>query len=357
MVQLSVGNEWVLPVATATDDVDGNISNLVTTNLNSINGFLVAENTYVFSSPGSYDISFYVSDLSGNSVSLSFTILVTEYEVIDFSLYDEYYISLETSSDIITDMAYLLRSTVNYISYGDARYVYTVYSNGNQVVMYDVPTSLSYGKVTAIGEAGWGDGGKITTDDFEISLNREHVWPCNNMWIMPNNSSRSLTTYVPFIVHSSTWDYRPTNTNKGHFSDLHNLWHSLASPNSTHSDRYYGEENGSSVDYYLENSIFYPGDEYVGDIARILLYMTLMYPHLTIVERDNPNAIVGSTYYGYLEDLLYWNEIDPVSDYEITRNENLYLIQGNRNPFIDYYDYGIVDIIFEDGDPNVLDVA
>ena len=34
--------------------------------------------------------------------------------------------------------------------------------------------------------------------------------------------------------------------------------------------------------------------------------------------------------------LLQWSRQDPVSEKERTRNEKVYAIQGNRNPFIDY---------------------
>ena len=34
--------------------------------------------------------------------------------------------------------------------------------------------------------------------------------------------------------------------------------------------------------------------------------------------------------------LLQWSRQDPVSQKERTRNEKVFLIQGNRNPFIDY---------------------
>ena len=37
--------------------------------------------------------------------------------------------------------------------------------------------------------------------------------------------------------------------------------------------------------------------------------------------------------------LLEWNRIDPVSDTEIIRNNYIYTIQGNRNPFIDNANY------------------
>ena len=34
--------------------------------------------------------------------------------------------------------------------------------------------------------------------------------------------------------------------------------------------------------------------------------------------------------------LMRWAEEDPVSDKEINRNEAVYGIQGNRNPYVDY---------------------
>lgn len=218
--------------------------------------------------------------------------------------------------------------------------------------MYDYPGRDTYGKIPNT----WGTGGKVTTSDgLEITLNREHVWACNDMRIMPINKSRSLTNYVGYVLNDGSFDYRPDNDNKGHYSDLHNLWNAYASANSSHSDHFYGEENGPSVSYYLKNSIFYPGDEYKGDVARILFYMTLMYPHLTLVEKGDPNAKEGSIYYGYLDILLKWDQEDPVSDYEIRRNETIFLEQGNRNPFIDFYYTDFTEILFSFGDPNVLD--
>jgi hypothetical protein len=274
---------------------------------------------------------------------------------IDFSGFSNYYTQLETSNDIISDLAKLLRGSIDYVSYGDARYVYTKYDNDSQVILYDVPSSVSYRKVPAYGTVGWGSGGVITTSTFTVTINREHIWACNDMQIMPINSDRTLDGYVGYKINNGSFDDRPSNTDRGHYSDLHNLWNSLATPNQTHSDHFFGEENGSSISSYLLNDAFYPGDEYKGDIARALFYMTLMYPYLTLVEKGSPNAYEGYIYYGYLDILLKWNEEDPVSYYEIERNQTIFNEQGNRNPFIDFYDYDFANLIFSFGDPNVLD--
>ncbi|UZH54025.1 endonuclease [Salinimicrobium tongyeongense] len=75
--------------------------------------------------------------------------------------------------------------------------------------------------------------------------------------------------------------------------------------------------------YKLVNgTAFYPGDEWRGDVARMIMYMNLRY--------NEPFDEVGG-----LALFLEWNAEDPVSNFEIQRNEVIYGAQGNRNPFID----------------------
>jgi len=63
--------------------------------------------------------------------------------------------------------------------------------------------------------------------------------------------------------------------------------------------------------------------------------MYIRYPNQCL-----PNNVgVGSTSYSTFGDMpnvfLDWNAQDPVSQYELNRNNILQTIQGNRNPFID----------------------
>jgi endonuclease I/chitodextrinase len=83
---------------------------------------------------------------------------------------------------------------------------------------------------------------------------------------------------------------------------------------------------------------WYPGDEWKGDIARMMMYMYIRYG-----DRCTPNGVgIGSTA-GTPDDMidlfLDWNAADPVSDFERQRNthhdSNQTYAQGNRNPFID----------------------
>lgn len=76
---------------------------------------------------------------------------------------------------------------------------------------------------------------------------------------------------------------------------------------------------------------FYPGEEHVGDVARIVLYITL---------RNN----IKITEVGSYEMFLTWHEQDPVSDFEISRNEKIFGIQNSRNPFIDHPE--LVNVLF-----------
>jgi len=86
-------------------------------------------------------------------------------------------------------------------------------------------------------------------------------------------------------------------------------------------------------------SLWEPADEWKGDFARVYFYMATCYSNLTWegvglkqMENNEWPTLQKWTY----ELLLKWNAEDPVNDLERTRNEGVYAIQGNRNPFIDY---------------------
>ncbi len=69
-------------------------------------------------------------------------------------------------------------------------------------------------------------------------------------------------------------------------------------------------------------SSWYPGDDWRGDVARIIMYANLRY--------NEPFTDVGT-----LNLFLEWNEEDPVSSIEDQRNTVISGAQGNRNPFVD----------------------
>ena len=105
--------------------------------------------------------------------------------------------------------------------------------------------------------------------------------------------------------------------------------------------------------------VFEPQDSDKGDIARAIFYMAARYNYYSgsdtnPIDSNNPNLILtqllsdwASKGYtssatnpgkmGLLSDLLAWNKLDPVDEYETHRNNLLYNnYTNNRNPFIDF---------------------
>lgn len=351
ILEVYTTTEFSLPTVTAMDEVDGDITSLIDIDTESIKSYLTENNTYIITDKGEYKVTYKVTDSDKNETIYKLSIVVDEMEKIEWDLIS-YYSSLMKSTDEITDLAKLLRSTISYVTYGDARYNYCVNSvTGYQYVLYDT-TGLNI-------PLSWGSGGVIPLDSgATYSVDREHIWACNNMRIMPTTKSTTIKTFPTYVINDGTMDYRPGNDSKGHFSDLHNLWNATRSANQNlHSDHFFGGTTVSwTDDTYdapsLANSIFYPGEEYCGDVARACFYMTLVYPFLTLVNTGSSYS-EGTIYYGYLDTLILWNEMDPVSEEEITRNESIYKLQGNRNPFIDFYDSNIVSLTFVNGDPEI----
>jgi endonuclease I/chitodextrinase len=115
-------------------------------------------------------------------------------------------------------------------------------------------------------------------------------------------------------------------------ADAHNLRPADAQRNSSRSNRMFATGSGNSG--ATTNGDWYPGDEWKGDVARILMYMYLHYGNQTL-----PTGVVvgtvNSTDANMINLLLQWNADDPVSDLEKQRNPVLEIVQGNRNPFID----------------------
>jgi endonuclease I len=84
-----------------------------------------------------------------------------------------------------------------------------------------------------------------------------------------------------------------------------------------------------------------PADEYKGDFSRAYMYMVTAYEdYATIWTGNSINQLDNNTYPVFeqwtVDLLLKWSRQDPISQKEITHNNELYKIQNNRNPYIDY---------------------
>jgi len=153
---------------------------------------------------------------------------------------------------------------------------------------------------------------------YNDSWNREHVWPKSHGF-----PSESDTAYTDF--HHLRPTDRTVNSSRGEKDfDWGDTWHSEA------------------TECKVTDTAWEPRDAVKGDVARMVFYMTVRYEsnntyNLEMV--DYTGTAVGSTYLGKKSTLLQWHEADPVDDFEQNRNDVIYSLQGNRNPFIDHPEY------------------
>lgn len=128
----------------------------------------------------------------------------------------------------------------------------------------------------------------------------------------------------------------PNLGQSGPGADAHHLRASDVQWNNARGSKKFAAGSGNSDNV---GAYWYPGDEWKGDVARMMMYMYVRYG----IRCLPANVGVGSsenTPDGMIDLFLQWNAEDPVSEIEIQRNNYLGNInnaysQGNRNPFID----------------------
>lgn len=220
-------------------------------------------------------------------------------------------------------------------NYGDLPGFYTItdvdryYENdGSLLDIYseipDGPDAYEYDFTQMIGSAsaegqGW---------------NREHMMPQSTFYsnypmysdlffVVPTDARiNQLRSNYPYGKAGSTIYYTFTNGSKQA---------SNGTPGATYTGR-----------------IYEPIDEFKGDVARTLLYFavryegklgTFKYDTSTDPTKDT-NPLNGTEEKAYddwfIQMLINWSNQDPVSQKEIDRNNYVYTIQNNRNPFIDH---------------------
>ncbi len=169
--------------------------------------------------------------------------------------------------------------------------------------------------------------------------NREHSMP--NSWF----GGKVLPMYTD-LFHMYPTD-KVVNNKRGN-----NPFGETANP-SWKSANDFSKLGPCSVEGYT-GVVFEPNDEYKGDFARTYFYMVTCYeeklPDWYSSNAESRPTLDGNTYPGLndwqLKMLMKWAKNDPVSEKETNRNEAVYGIQNNRNPFIDYP--GLEDYIWGD---------
>lgn len=153
------------------------------------------------------------------------------------------------------------------------------------------------------------------------------------------------------------------------YKDLFNLYPSPSADNSQKSNypmalvtnvihdsgEGYDKVGTGMVDGSVRNC-WEPGDRWKGDFARSYMYMAVCYAELTWVNvgLQTLQNDEWPTLKAWAQKLYRsWSDADKVDATEASRNEAVYTIQGNRNPFVDFpflcqYIWGdSVDVAFD----------
>lgn len=159
--------------------------------------------------------------------------------------------------------------------------------------------------------------------------NREHVWPKDG------GSAFSETSECGSDAHH----LRPTecnlNSTRGSksFGEVEQSTQNVVNQNKSAS---YGDGTADSL-CYTSGSFFYPAAGYRGATARILMYVQTRWGNkfnLQFVDGAGHSKTIGD-----FKTLMKWHLEELPTQEEINRNQAVYEIQGNRNPFIDHPEY------------------
>lgn len=105
---------------------------------------------------------------------------------------------------------------------------------------------------------------------------------------------------------------------------------------------------GSCKTAGYSGKVFEPNDEIKGDLARIYFYMVTCYENLAT--GWGHSVFSTNKYPGfmdwYLTMLMRWSKQDPVDEVERARNNAVWSVQANRNPYVDYP--GLEDYVWGD---------
>jgi hypothetical protein len=221
--------------------------------------------------------------------------------------YDDVDLSL-TGQDLYFELQQKISNASGSFNYGDVKLAFFEMDNnpenGDDVL-------LIYG---------YNDGdGNCTTDR---SRNKQAFGGTNCEYNREHTFARSNTNPTMGDVSNST---------TGIGADPQNLRPSDQQANNNKGNKKFAAGAGNAGDVTSGN--WYPGDEWRGDVARILMYMYTRYGDRCIPSLQAVGSLEPGT--DMMQILLQWNAEDEVSALEMQRNPYLEQAYGNRNPFID----------------------
>jgi endonuclease I len=285
---------------------------------------------------GEQTITATAEDKAGNSASVTITI-----EVID-GIDTTVYVPLGYYDGIDGLTGDALKSALNDIITNHTEYPYTSSSTDVWDILRDAdedpdnPDNI----ITFYSGFSWPKDCQDTTtppdfcyqDETQVEWNREHIWSKSRGDFEHEDGSSTQAKGAHTDAHHIVAAERRMNSikNNRHFEDCND------GDDTNIEDRGYGN-------YTCNDWEFEPRDEVKGDVARMLFYMAVRYEgedgdyvDLELENEPNSDRDLKDPIYGDLDDLLRWHIEDPVSEWEIERNETIYSYQGNRNPFIDH---------------------
>ncbi len=186
-------------------------------------------------------------------------------------------------------------------------------------VVYCVYTGIPYIYTEPFVWWGNGTGGTLT---------REHTFA--QSW-MPSNQGNPSWPNAPggtkeLPEYNDQHHLFPANQTQGNNVRSNHAFGKVVSVTSQNGDAKLGTDaNGQTV--------YEPRDQQKGDLARALFYMCTAY-HGVNGQNWSLGAISQATQKDSI--LKAWHQQDPPDAFEIARNEYVFSIQHNRNPFIDH---------------------
>ncbi len=195
--------------------------------------------------------------------------------------------------------------------------------------------------------------------------NKQHVWDMYSDNTYYFNGTRSVSGMNrEHSFPKSWWGGAVVDA----YTDLNHLYPADGPANMAKSNWPLGEVSTASFDNGVTRvgspvsgqgggagSVFEPDNRYKGDFARTYFYMATCYQDY----KWKYTYMVSNSSWLTLNDwsiklLLKWSRQDPVSDKETARNDAVYRIQNNRNPFIDHPE--LIEYIWGDKAGQVYNV-
>ncbi len=156
-----------------------------------------------------------------------------------------------------------------------------------------------------------------TSNANTVRMNTEHTWPqslgargvaqsdMHHLWASDNDANSRRGNFPFGVVKTVTW--------------------TAPNPDGTPPSKLGKDDAGRTV--------FEPHDRTKGDIARAIFYFYTRY------YRSRPSDFTLSNFNVEEATLRRWHESDPPDSDEVSRNDLIFALQGNRNPFVDHPEF------------------